>query len=177
MLLLTLRGTPFLYQGEELGLLDAEIPPERVVDPGGRDGCRAPMPWDSSPGHGWTSPWLPMPPEVETRNVEVEGADPGSMLELYRALLALRAATPALRDGSLSLIDAPDGVLAYRRTVDGDAGVTVLVSMADEGRDVAGVSGTILIDSLGSSRPGSSVVSGAAGPAHLAPRQALVVGT
>ena len=53
VLLLTLRGTPFLYQGEELGLLDGVVPPERRVDPGGRDGCRSPVPWDGTPDHGW----------------------------------------------------------------------------------------------------------------------------
>src|SRR5947209_3812887 len=78
VLLLTVRGTPFLYEGEELGLEDAEIPPERVVDPGGRDGCRAPIPWDPSPDHGWgvpgggpergDGPWLPWPPEADVRN-------------------------------------------------------------------------------------------------------------
>ena len=53
VLLLTLRGTPFLYQGEELGLEDADVPEERRIDPGGRDGCRAPIPWTPDPGHGW----------------------------------------------------------------------------------------------------------------------------
>ena len=66
VLLLTLRGTPFLYAGEELGLEDAVVPPERVVDPGGRDGCRAPIPWTAAPGHGWPAePWLPWPPEPD----------------------------------------------------------------------------------------------------------------
>jgi alpha-glucosidase len=64
VLLLTLRGTPFLYSGEELGLEDADVPPERRLDPGGRDGCRAPIPWTASGWHGWASgrPWLPWPP-------------------------------------------------------------------------------------------------------------------
>ncbi|MDQ4132203.1 MAG: alpha-amylase family glycosyl hydrolase, partial [Actinomycetota bacterium] len=65
VLLLTLRGAPFLYEGEELGLEDAVVPPERVVDPGGRDPCRAPVPWDPGPTHGWqvADPWLPWPPD------------------------------------------------------------------------------------------------------------------
>ena len=54
VLLLTQRGTPFLYAGEELGLQNAVIPPERAVDPGGRDVCRAPIPWDATPAHGWS---------------------------------------------------------------------------------------------------------------------------
>src|SRR5439155_1763940 len=62
VLLLTLRGTPFLYQGEELGLEDAAVPPERAVDPGGRDGCRGPIPWDARPEHGWPAPpGVPLP--------------------------------------------------------------------------------------------------------------------
>src|SRR5205085_9967388 len=69
--LLTLRGTPFLYAGEELGLADAEIPADRVVDPGGRDGCRAPLPWTSAPGHGWgENAWLPFAPDADRRAVE-----------------------------------------------------------------------------------------------------------
>jgi alpha-glucosidase len=119
VLLLTLRGTPFLYAGEELGLEDAAIPPDRVVDPGGRDGCRAPIPWTpDGPAHGWATdqPWLPWPPEPEVRNVATEDADPGSILNLYRRLLAARRASPALREGSLTLLDGlPDGVLGYQR--------------------------------------------------------------
>jgi alpha-glucosidase len=117
ILLLTLRGTPFLYAGEELGLEDAEVPPDRVVDPGGRDGCRAPLPWTADAGHGWpAAPWLPWPPEPAARSVEAQRADDGSMLALARAVLALRRASPALRLGTLALLDdVPDGVLAYER--------------------------------------------------------------
>ncbi|HSL58088.1 MAG TPA: alpha-amylase family glycosyl hydrolase [Acidimicrobiales bacterium] len=116
VLLLTLRGTPFLYAGEELGLEDAVVPPERVVDPGGRDGCRAPIPWTRAPGHGWpTDPWLPFPPDAAARSVEALRADPGSILHLYRDLIAVRRASPALSVGDLELIDAADGILAWRR--------------------------------------------------------------
>ena len=117
VLLLTLRGTPFLYAGEELGLEDAVVPPSRVVDPGGRDGCRAPIPWDPSPGHGWAvdDPWLPWPPEPGARSVEAMVADPGSILHLYRRLLAARRASPALRLGTWEALATPRGVLAYRR--------------------------------------------------------------
>jgi alpha-glucosidase len=118
VLLLTLRGTPFLYAGEELGLGDADIPADRVVDPGGRDGCRAPIPWDDSPTHGWATadPWLPWPPEVDTHNTASELGDPGSSLSLYQHLLRVRRESPALVSGSLELLDGlPDGVLGYRR--------------------------------------------------------------
>ncbi len=131
VLLLTLRGTPFLYAGEELGLEDADVPPERVVDPGGRDGCRAPIPWDAAPGHGWggAEPWLPWPPDPGGRNTETLRADEGSILHLYRRLLALRRRSPALQRGDLVTLDAPEGVLAYRRQpVDGE-GDPVLVAV------------------------------------------------
>lgn len=116
ILLLSLRGTPFLYMGEELGLEDAVVPEHRVVDPGGRDGCRAPMPWTDSPGHGWPSaPWLPWPPDAGERSVARQRADEASILHLYRRMLAARRASDALRIGTLELLDAPADVLAYRR--------------------------------------------------------------
>jgi alpha-glucosidase len=117
VMVLTLRGTPFLYAGEELGLEDATVPPERVVDPGGRDGCRAPIPWTEGDGHGWpVEPWLPWPPEAAERSVEGQRADGSSFLHLARVMLAVRRASAALRSGSLQLLDdAPSGVLAYER--------------------------------------------------------------
>lgn len=133
VLLLTLRGTPFLYAGEEVGLEDAAVPPERTVDPGGRDGCRAPIPWDSSPGHGWAGaePWLPWPPEPELRNVEIQRGDPGSILHLYRRLLAARRASGALQVGSWSSLSSPEGVLAYERHHEDDRRA-VVVNYADD---------------------------------------------
>jgi alpha-glucosidase len=126
-MLLTLPGTPFLYQGEELGLVDAEIPAERVVDPGLRDGCRAPIPWDGSELHGWaTDPWLPFPPETDTRNVAAEVADDHSILHLYRRLLTLRKATPALHLGGFELLDGDDGLLAWARTDGGERWFTAI---------------------------------------------------
>jgi len=131
VLLLTLRGTPFLYQGEELGLEDAGVPPERVVDPGGRDGCRAPIPWAVAPPHGWqgSEPWLPFAPSPAEHAVEAMTADPMSIAHLYRELLALRRSTPALQIGGLQLLDAPDGVLAYERALDGNAGETLTIAV------------------------------------------------
>jgi alpha-glucosidase len=117
VMVLTLRGTPFLYAGEELGLEDAVVPPDRVVDPGGRDGCRAPIPWTADDRHGWPAePWLPWSPDPGARSVEAQRADPGSFLHLAHAVLAARRASTALRTGGLRLLDgAPDGVLAYER--------------------------------------------------------------
>jgi len=133
VMLLTLRGTPFLYAGEELALEDAVIPTERVVDPGGRDGCRAPLPWDATPGHGWPvdDPWLPWPPDAATRNVATLQADPASVLHLYRRILAARRASAALHAGDLVLLDdLPEGMLGYRRSSGDDVRV-VLINFTD----------------------------------------------
>ncbi len=132
VLLLSLRGTPFLYQGDELGLEDAAIPPEAVVDPGGRDGCRAPIPWTRAADHGWgPSPWLPFPPDAAARSVEAQRDDPSSVLSLYRHLLAVRKASPALQHGRLVLLDGPPELLSYQRIAGGDERI-VHVSFSDD---------------------------------------------
>jgi alpha-glucosidase len=122
-----------LYAGEELGLEDAVVPPDRLVDPGGRDGCRAPLPWTGAPDHGWgvTDAWLPWPPDTETRNVEAQVADERSVAHLYRRLIAARAASPALQGGDFAFVDAPDGVVAWRRT-SGDDRRIVAVNMGPD---------------------------------------------
>ena len=108
LMLLTLRGTPFLFAGEELGLLDADVGAAERVDPAGRDGSRAPIPWDATPRHGWPAdPWLPWPPEAGVLNAESEAADPHSMLALYRRLLAIRRSSAALELGSWRLLGSP----------------------------------------------------------------------
>ena len=128
MLLLGLKGTPFLYAGEELGLEDAVIPRARVVDPGGRDGCRGPVPWDASPKHGWTGadPWLPWPPDPQTRNAAILAEDPHSILQLYRRLLTARRGSAALQGGSFEWLPSPDGVLAWTRTAGDDVRAVVV---------------------------------------------------
>lgn len=125
LLLLTLRGTPFLFAGEEIGLEDAEIPPGRAVDPGGRDGCRAPIPWDAAPAHGWAGgpdPWLPWPPGAGDRmNVAAQLDEPESMLHLYRRILEERRTSPALTHGTFSWLASPEDLLVYLRQDGGDA--------------------------------------------------------
>ncbi|MEM9514693.1 MAG: alpha-amylase family glycosyl hydrolase [Actinomycetota bacterium] len=133
---LTMRGTPFLYAGEELGLTDGEVPAARVVDPDGRDGCRAPIPWtadgDDEYGHGWsTRPWLPFPTNASSHSLEHQVDDASSMLALYRRLLGLRSATPALRSGALSLAPLDGELLRYDR-VAGDERVTVLINCGEQ---------------------------------------------
>lgn len=149
ILLLGLRGTPFLYQGEELGLEDAEVPEHLALDPGGRDGCRAPIPWTRDEPHGWGPvPWLPFPPEASARSAEAQRDDPDSFLALYRAVLAARKASPALMLGRLELLDSPDDVLAFRR-VHGDDERVVLVSFGEAAADVADLTGTVVVASTG----------------------------
>ncbi|HVA75070.1 MAG TPA: alpha-amylase family glycosyl hydrolase [Acidimicrobiales bacterium] len=130
LLLLTLRGTPFLYAGEELGLEDAEVPPQRSVDPGGRDGCRAPIPWDATPAHGWAGgpdPWLPWPPGAAAgMNVADQMDDPDSVLHLYRRILVARKASPALLHGTFRWIESPQDTLAYTRESGGDTRLVVI---------------------------------------------------
>ena len=125
MLLLTLRGTPTLYYGDELGMEDVAIPPNLEQDParfdgpnGGRDPERTPMRWDGSPGAGFTAgtPWLPVGGELERINVAAQRDDPASSLRLYRALLALRRSEAALSIGAWSPLTAEGDLLAYERS-------------------------------------------------------------
>ncbi len=126
MLLLTLRGTPFIYYGEEIGMTDVDIPPERYQDPQGinigisRDPERTPMQWDASPYAGFSTaePWLPVAPDYERVNVLAQQADGQSMLRLYHTLISLRREHPALHIGTYQSLDAPDGCFAYIREHD-----------------------------------------------------------
>jgi len=128
--LLCLRGTPFLYQGDELGLPQADVPFERLRDPfaiaawaggaggSGRDGARTPMPWRDAPGGGFSSAartWLPLDPEHLPLAVIRQREDDGSTLNFTRALLALRRTHPALQTGEIEVLAGPDGVLAFER--------------------------------------------------------------
>lgn len=133
VLLLTLRGTPFLYAGEEVGMQDAVVAPERRHDPAGRDGCRAPIPWSAAAPHGWATAdtWLPWPPDVDTANAEAQSGDPTSMLELYRRLLTLRRREAALHQGPIELSPEPGPVLVFHRH-HGTTRFTVAVNMGAE---------------------------------------------
>lgn len=138
MLLLTLRGTPTLYQGDELGIGRVEIPQERTRDPQhfrqpqldiGRDRSRTPMPWDGSAFAGFSTaePWLPLNGDWPKRNVAAQDADPESMLTLYRRLLALRREYSALTSGSMLGVEtAGDHVLMFERFDDRKRMQTVL---------------------------------------------------
>jgi alpha-glucosidase len=125
-LLLAMRGDICLYQGEELGLPQSEVPFERLQDPfgitfwpkfKGRDGCRTPMPWSGERHGGFSSaePWLPVDPAHIEINVSRQEADPDSMLHFARALIELRKSRSELSEGTITLLDAPEGVLAFAR--------------------------------------------------------------
>ena len=149
MLLLTLRGTPTLYYGDELGMRDAHVPATAQRDPEGlrggqsRDPERTPMRWEGSPNGGFTTgqPWLPMGTNVATINVEEERGAPDSMLELHRRLLAYRRAQAALSVGSWAPISAEGDLLAYVREAEGrrlavflNLGASPAVAAAPAGR-------------------------------------------
>lgn len=135
LLLLGLRATPFLYYGEEIGMADVDIPPERQQDPArfrsvGRDPERTPMPWDASPGRGFTTgePWLPFGP-VSPNVAEQEG-DPSSMLSLYRRAIWLRKEFPSLRRGRLTALSGDEAVVSWLRETEGAQPVAVAINTA-----------------------------------------------
>ncbi len=137
LLLLTLRGTPFIYYGEEIGMTDGPVPVDRVVDVAGRDPCRTPMQWDASPGAGFTTgdPWLPLNPDRAAGiNVEAQRDDPRSMFSWYRTLIAERRASAPLRRGSYRTIDAPPGIFAFLREAGGERRLIVLNFESREAR-------------------------------------------
>jgi glycosidase len=158
MLLLTLRGTPTIYYGDELGMSDVPIPADEVKDPRelrepgiglGRDPVRTPMAWDSSPHAGFSSgkPWLPLHVDWPMRNVESETGNRASMLSLYRSLLELRRTESALSIGSIELVDAGRNVLAYRRC-DGEAKLLVALNFSAEPRAISLPAGEPLLSTI-----------------------------
>lgn len=131
-LVCSLRGSVCIYQGEELGLTEAQVPFEQLRDPygiafwptfKGRDGCRTPMPWsdDAHGGFSTVAPWLPVPPSHLRLSVAAQEADPGSALHAFRRFMAWRRTQPALRWGGVRFIDTAEPVLAFVRELDGEA--------------------------------------------------------
>jgi alpha-glucosidase len=126
-MLSAMRGSICIYQGEELGLTEADIPFEKLQDPygisfwpdfKGRDGCRTPMPWTARGKFGGFStaePWLPVPEEHLQRAVDVQEASPASVLNACRQFLVWRRQHPALKRGSIRFVDAPDNAIAFVR--------------------------------------------------------------
>jgi alpha-glucosidase len=137
-LLLTLRGAPFIYYGEEIGMRNGHIPRSRIQDPfgkpywpiyKGRDAERTPMQWSAEPQAGFTSgePWLPVNPDIVRVSVAAQQDDPKSLLNWNRALIALRKREVALRAGSYRRLSAPRSqTLCYLRETEGDHIVVAL---------------------------------------------------
>lgn len=148
VLLGCLRGTMFLYQGEELGLPEARLDFADLRDPWGkhlwpawqgRDGCRTPVPWTDGPHGGFSGavPWLPVPPAHLKLNAAAQRADPGSVLNRTRHFLAWRKGQVPLVLGDLAFSDAPDGLLAFTRSWKGEA-VSCLFNLTGEAASLPG---------------------------------------
>ncbi|HEY0777142.1 MAG TPA: alpha-amylase family glycosyl hydrolase, partial [Gemmatirosa sp.] len=196
VLLLTLRGTPTVYYGDEIAMHDVAIPPALVQDPAekqqpgigvGRDPERTPMQWTAGPGAGFTTarPWLPIAADADSANVARERGDSASMLTLYRDLLALRRAEPALHAGDFHLLPRQGDVLAYVRRDVGHAGAAaflVLVNFSNVERTYTVAPGT-LRDATGAVASGADVAAGtrprerrlALGSITLVPNEAVVL--
>ncbi len=177
VLLLTLRGTPTIYMGDELGMADTPIPPDEVRDPAelrqpgagqGRDPERTPFPWQAGPGAGFTTgkPWLRIGADVP---LSAQADDPASMASLYRALLALRRQHPALSVGTIHDVAAHGPLLTYRRQAEGTS-VLVLANTGHAPVDGPAVTGTILL-STQDGRAGQATD----GRVALRPDEAMVV--
>ena len=126
MLLLTLRGTPTMYYGEEIGMLDVPIPPDKVQDPYeknvpglglGRDPARTPMQWDTTYNAGFCNggSWLPLSDYYQLLNVEMQRDNPHSMLSLHRRLIDLRRREPAFCIGEFTGLEAEGDIFPYVR--------------------------------------------------------------
>jgi alpha-glucosidase len=152
MLLLTIRGTPTMYYGDEIGTPRVEVAPDLVRDPWeknepglgvGRDPSRTPLQWDESANAGFSlaPPWLPVQPNYKDRNVAVLRRDPQSILSLYRRLIELRRAHPALHHGAARVLSSDNNVLTYERTAD-DQRVVVMLNFGSEARPLPTFTGT-----------------------------------
>jgi alpha-glucosidase len=179
LMLLTLRGTPLLYQGDEIGLPDTPLTREDIRDPvglrfwpgyAGRDPARTPMPWSDKPGGGFTSPgvkpWLPLAGGVDS--VAAQRSDPDSILNFVHDVTALRRTRADLTGGDYASLSAPAGLWAWRR----GKGTVVALNLADETGSVEGVDGRVLIGTV-KGRAGDSV----SGSLRLSPWEGCVVAT
>lgn len=179
MLLFTLRGTPTLYYGDEIGIGHVDIPPDRVRDPWekrepglglGRDPVRTPMQWESSHSAGFSDsmPWLPLTTDWTERNVSAMEADISSIFNLHRDLLHLRRKSRALQVGSYHPLFCADGVFAYERR-GGAERVAVVLNMTGEPRTPA------LSEDIRDGRVLLSTDGAASVPETLAPGQGLII--
>jgi alpha-glucosidase len=168
MLLVALRGNVILYQGEELGLPQAEVAFEHLKDPEaianwpqtlGRDGARTPMPWTGAPDGGFGSdrPWLPVDPRHLPLSVAVQRDDELSTLNWTRRMVELRRGSRALREGSIEVVDAPgDQIVAFERSVDGERLLCVF-NLSDRPATFAPRNVTVLAQTGGADPAASSL--------------------
>ena len=191
VLLLTLRGTPTLYYGDEIGMADVPIPAELVQDPWernvpgrglGRDPARTPMQWAPGARAGFcaegVAPWLPLAADAQAVNVAVQREDPDSLLTLHRRLLGLRRSHAALHSGDYETLGAQDGVFSYARRF-GDERLVMAVNLTPEAQavDLEGVTGEVILstDALrgSSSFRGTLVLNAGAGVIVAAERASV----
>jgi alpha-glucosidase len=188
VLVLALRGMPFLYYGEEIGMTDVDIPRDEIVDPPAlragpdfpwydRSRCRTPMQWRPGGNAGFTTgrPWLRLAADADRRNVAVQEADPDSTLAAYRRLLSFRQTAPALRTGAMERRASGDpDVLAWTRTGDGQR-LLVVVNFVGQARrlDLAGVAGGTWVPRVGTHRDLPAVAPD--GRLDLRPDEALIL--
>jgi alpha-glucosidase len=157
LLLLTLRGTPTIYYGDEIGMTDVPVPTEASRDPverrepgRGRDPERSPMQWDASPNAGFTAanaePWLPIAPDAARVNVAGQAEDPDSLLTLTRRLVRLRKDHPVLATGDFERFGpTPEGVFGFRR-IGAEGRLSVLLNLTAQERAVPdGGPGRVLV--------------------------------
>ena len=170
VMLLGLRGTPFLYYGEEIGMPNVMIPRERWRDPVGRDGCRTPMQWSADGGFSKSNaPWLELG-DCTAVNVAKQMNDPASMLSFYRRAIRVRRNSPALTAGTIRVIEAPGDCFVFVREAAGSRAMIAL-NFADEARDIETPSGKILLSSHLSREPGGIK----AGRQRLSPNEAVII--
>jgi alpha-glucosidase len=182
LLLLTLRGTPTIYYGEEIGMVDVPVATEAARDPverrepgRGRDPERSPMQWDAGPNAGFAppdaTPWLPVGPDAGRVNVAAQAEDPDSLLTLTRRLIGLRREHPVLHVGDFEPFGpTPNGTYAFRR-VSTDGRLTIVLNLTDAPTSVPGAGpGRVLI---GTERDRDGAPVGA--DVELRPNEAIVV--
>jgi alpha-glucosidase len=170
-LLLSLRGSICLYQGEELGLTEAELRESDLRDPfgiaywpefRGRDGSRTPMPWCAEAPHaGFTTgnnPWLPVPPSHRALAVDVQEADPASLLHAFRRFLYWRRSLPVLRLGKLSTVSLPEPLVGFIRAYEGD-NLLAVFNLSDQPAplDLTAFGRLTVLEESGFAAPGSSL--------------------
>ncbi len=183
LMLLTLRGTPFLYYGEEIGMRDGVIPIDRVRDPVGkrypalnRDPARTPMQWTDAAGAGFTTStdaWLPISADATGCNVAVQDSDADSLLNFYRLMLWYRRGSPALRRGSYRAVDGPGDTFLYVRE-HADERCAVALNFSSEPRTCtfgSSVAGVVAI----STRPGAGPRRVRLDRCELAPLEGVVL--